>query len=331
VLCVEVWRVLRLNGSLWSACLSQYQAILRDDEIRELRGAAYLYSLWGAIFAVPVQVLTVDAVYYGAYGRALLKWWEAAHLTFFEYLPNLALGTARSIAKYARVTRNAAVSCGRRAGDFVRVVILAVECSLSLVFFLPLAAYDVLEFLLQGEIGIAVTLLALNVANLYFEWTRYGVPGTVIAVTIALMTHIWRGCSGRTELGEMTPAAIVVKGLREVRARTVEREQVDAADLDRLREEGPQDGEDFVENDQESSVPVADTVAGGRSPTAITAELRAMEERSRSLRLELAQHPDVRRGRQTDGRGECPVTRLTGCVPGGRVLDSLSSVRPRRG
>jgi hypothetical protein len=188
-----------------------------------------------------------------------------------------------------------------------------------------------MEFLLQGGVGVVVALLALNVANLYFEWTRYGVLGTVIAVTIGLMAHIWCECSGRTELGEMTSAAIVMKGLCEVRARTVEREQVEAADLSRLREEAPQDGENFVEAVPESSVPVVDMAAGVRAPTAITAELRAMEERSRSLRLELAQHPDVRRGRQTDGRGECPVTRLTGCVPGGRVLGSLSSVRPRRG
>ncbi|KAE8985866.1 hypothetical protein PR001_g22767 [Phytophthora rubi] len=36
----------------------QYQAVLSNDEVNQLRGAQYAYALWGALFAVPVRVLT---------------------------------------------------------------------------------------------------------------------------------------------------------------------------------------------------------------------------------------------------------------------------------
>ncbi|KAE8981851.1 hypothetical protein PF004_g21911 [Phytophthora fragariae] len=41
----EVWRVASLNGTIWNDCLLQYNGVLLNDEVRQLRGVAYAYAL----------------------------------------------------------------------------------------------------------------------------------------------------------------------------------------------------------------------------------------------------------------------------------------------
>jgi hypothetical protein len=195
----EVYRVLSLNGSLWNECLHQYQGVLRDAEVRQLEGLTYVYAVWGALFAVPMEVLSVNEEQYGDYGRMLRHWWVAAYSTFQEYFPDLCVHTAFSVAKYARVTRTAFVSCCRRASEGVRVLFLTCRFVVALIFFTPMAFYDLLEYCLLGEIGVAVTLLALNSANSYFHWVSFGAPATVVIVTEDVVAHLWRGSKDRAE------------------------------------------------------------------------------------------------------------------------------------
>ncbi|KAE9019916.1 hypothetical protein PR003_g14372 [Phytophthora rubi] len=89
----EAWRVASLNGALWNDCLRQYNAVLMNAEVRQLRGVAYVYAFCGAVFAVPLQVLTQDERKYGDDGQMLRRWWAAAYATFYEYLPESQFGS----------------------------------------------------------------------------------------------------------------------------------------------------------------------------------------------------------------------------------------------
>jgi hypothetical protein len=61
----DVYRVLSLNDSLGNECLHQYQGVLRNAEVRQLEGLTYVYAVWGALFAVPMEVLSVNEEQYG--------------------------------------------------------------------------------------------------------------------------------------------------------------------------------------------------------------------------------------------------------------------------
>ncbi|KAE8986778.1 hypothetical protein PF011_g19859 [Phytophthora fragariae] len=93
----QVWRVVRLNGGMWVEIVARYQDVLQNRELRQLRGPAYAYALWSAVFAVPVQVLRDGEVEYGRYGRMHRSWWVAGQVTFGEYGPELLVRSARSI------------------------------------------------------------------------------------------------------------------------------------------------------------------------------------------------------------------------------------------
>jgi hypothetical protein len=68
------------------------------------------------------------------------------------------------------------VACCRRVFEIVRVLLLTCRFIVAMIFFAPMALYDLVEFCLQGELGMAVTLLTLNCINYYLGWTLYGVP-----------------------------------------------------------------------------------------------------------------------------------------------------------
>ncbi|KAE9189448.1 hypothetical protein PF002_g25038 [Phytophthora fragariae] len=296
----EVWRVASLNGTLWNDCLLQYNSVFLNDEVRQLRGVAYAYALWGAVFAVPMQVLADNEQRYGDCGRMLRKWWVAAYETYYAYLPDLGLNTACSIRNYALATKDAAVSSRRRAGEVLRIVLLILKFLLALTFFTPMAVYEFVEFVLLGEAGVALALLMMNLIN-YFEWTTLGVAASVVYVTIGVVTHIWRGGKGKTDRERLSPTTIIVEGLKEVRERAADRSRTETEDLERLRGADTEVPPRYY--DAHSDAPVIIDDGPTKAPAAISAELRAAEERSALLRLELAQHPDVRRGRQTRSRG----------------------------
>ncbi|KAE9023206.1 hypothetical protein PR002_g11764 [Phytophthora rubi] len=192
----EVWRVASLNGTLWNDCLLQFNCVLLFDEVRQLRGVAYAHALWGAVFAVPMQVLADNEQRYGDYGRMLRKWWAAAYETYYAYLPDLGLKTACSLRNYVLATKDAAISSRRRAGEALRIVLLILKFLLALAFFAPMAVYELVEFVLLGEAGVVLALLMMNLINYYFEWTTLGAAASVVFVTIGVVTHIWRDGRG---------------------------------------------------------------------------------------------------------------------------------------
>ncbi|GMF49354.1 unnamed protein product [Phytophthora fragariaefolia] len=186
----EVWRVMSLNGSLWNDYLHQYNKVLLNSEVRQLRGLTYVYAPWEAVFAVPVQVLADNEQHYGDYGRMLRKWWIATYTTFDAFLPDLGLNTACSVRNCAIATKGAVVACLRRLGEALRVALLVIRFLLALAFFAPMAAYDLVEFAFLGEAGVTLALTALNRTNYIFDWTTMSTPGSVIFVVVGIVAHI---------------------------------------------------------------------------------------------------------------------------------------------
>ncbi|GMF31412.1 unnamed protein product [Phytophthora fragariaefolia] len=236
----EVWRVASLNGCLWNDCLLQYNGVLLNDEVRQLRGVAYAYALWGAAFALPMQVLADNEQRYGDYGGMLRKWWVAAYETFYAYLPDLGLNTACSIKNYALATKDAAISSRRRTGEVLRAVLLFVKFLLALAFFTPMAVYEFVDFVLLCEAGVALALLMMYLLNCYFEWTTLGVAASVIFVTLSVVTHLWRCSRGKAARERLSPTAIIVDGLKEVRERAADRSRTETKGLERLRGAAPE-------------------------------------------------------------------------------------------
>ncbi|KAE9034268.1 hypothetical protein PR003_g10178 [Phytophthora rubi] len=111
---LQVWWVLWLNGGMWFEIASRYQEVLQNRELRQLRGPAYAYALWSALFAVPVQVLRDGEVEYGRYGRMHRIWWLAGQVTLGEYGPELLVRTVRSLGRYGRASSEACLLTGRR-------------------------------------------------------------------------------------------------------------------------------------------------------------------------------------------------------------------------
>lgn len=80
---IDIWRVVSMNSTLWDACLWQCPAGLQNDEVCRLRCVEYAFFLLGALFAVPMRVLTDDEDLCGKYGWMLRKWWVVAYASFY--------------------------------------------------------------------------------------------------------------------------------------------------------------------------------------------------------------------------------------------------------
>ncbi|KAE9008782.1 hypothetical protein PR001_g15065 [Phytophthora rubi] len=225
-----------------------------------------------------MQVLDDNEQRYGDYGRMLRKWWVAAFATFYAYLPDLGLNTECSIKNYALATKDAAVSSRLRAGEVLHILLLIVKFLLALAFFAPMAVYDFVEFVLLGEAGMALALLMMKLVNYYLEWTTLGVAASVVFITVGVVAHIWQGGSGQSVRERLSPTTFIVEGLKEVRERAADRSRTETEDLERLRGADAEVPPQYY--DAPSDVPVIIDEGPSRAPAAISAEMRAAEERS---------------------------------------------------
>ncbi|GMF21588.1 unnamed protein product [Phytophthora fragariaefolia] len=190
------------------------------------------------------------------------------------------------------------ISSRRRTGEVLRVVLLFVKFLLALAFFAPMAVYEFVEFVLLGEASVTLAQLMMNLLNCYFEWTTLGVAASVIFVTLGVVTHLWRCSSGKADRERLSPTAIIVDGLKEVRERAVDRSRTETKGLERLRGAAPEVPPQYydarvndpviIDEGPSSFIYIQVKIVKTRAPAAITAELRAAEERSALLRLELA-------------------------------------------
>ncbi|KAI9992923.1 hypothetical protein PInf_014865 [Phytophthora infestans] len=126
----------------------------------------------------------------------LRSWWMACKVTFAEYLPNVLVDTKDSAKRYWNASWEASRATLLRCygvGEFVCWV--ALLC-LSLLLFVPINLYDLVEFVLQGPIGVAIGLMLLVTYDYCYEWTRWDLLGPLIVVVTGVISHALRLCEG---------------------------------------------------------------------------------------------------------------------------------------
>ncbi|EGZ19111.1 hypothetical protein PHYSODRAFT_327425 [Phytophthora sojae] len=308
----QVWRVACLNGSL-CACANTTQccSIARCESCKALR----TYMLSG----VPSSRYPCAS---SKTRKSAMATTDGCCISGGLPLTLRSMSTAHSVACYAKATRAAAAQSRRRAFEGFHVAWIVTKFVISLAFFAPMAAFDLLEFALLGTVGVAVALVTLNVANYVLEWTSYGPPVTVLIVTAGVVTHIWRGCDNQKDADEFSPTGMIILGLKNLRARAAERERSEKESLQQPRGSDAAEDQTTYADARDGVEVTIDEEAPPRAPAAISVEFRAAQERSTLLRLELARLPEVRRGRRTCSRGGCPVPGYTDPMPGIGAADS---------
>jgi hypothetical protein len=219
----EVWRVVCLNGGMGSAFLTRYQAILKSPELNKLSGPAYAFALWGTMLTVPGEVLLEDEEKYGDYGVVHRAWWHAGKVTFYHYVPDLLLKTSASVGNYARANVGAAAFVWKRVCGAIAVVCWSLLLLLSLLVHIPLAFYDVLEYVCCGGVGVSVAVLMINALNYAFEWTQWGPFCSGVLLVLGLITHAWRQGNNSQQLQDISPATVLDKALESVRESAAKR------------------------------------------------------------------------------------------------------------
>ncbi|KAE8997139.1 hypothetical protein PR001_g19661 [Phytophthora rubi] len=299
---LQVWRVLRLNGGMWFEIASRYQEELQNREFRQLRGPAYAYALWSALFTVPVQVLRDGEVEYGRYGRMHRSWWLAGQVTLGEYGPELLVRTVRSLGRYGRASGEACLLTGRRMFAVMHGVGWLLLLLLSLAIHIQMALYDLMEFSLCGTVGVVALVAALNALNYLLKWTAFGLETTV---TIG---QCWDSVLQHADDRDRSESASLLR-LQEPDVEELEDFQA-ALDDPNPDEWAPRFGEASTDRTVPADFTHAD-VELANTLTDLAAQASAITKMAAQAQLR------VRRGRQTSGRGDCPVPWNVGGIPGG--------------
>ncbi|KAI9992836.1 hypothetical protein PInf_014749 [Phytophthora infestans] len=165
----------------------------------------------------------------------LRSWWMACKVTFAEYLPNVLVDTKDSAKRYWNASWEASRATLLRCygvGEFVCWV--ALLC-LSLLLFVPINLYDLVEFVLQGPIGVAIGLMLLVTYDYCYEWTRWDLLGPLIVVVTGVISHALRLCEGDNPLLSMAPQSGVSQALANTQLNASKRRRAEALCLERLR------------------------------------------------------------------------------------------------
>ncbi|KAI9999123.1 hypothetical protein PInf_003941 [Phytophthora infestans] len=118
------------------------------------------------------------------------------------------------------------------AGEFVCWV--ALLC-LPLLLFVPISLCDLVEFVLQGPIGVAIGLMLLVTSDYCYEWTRWDLLGPLIVVVTGVISHALRLCEGDNLLLLMAPPSVVGQALANTQLNAWKRRRAEALCLERLR------------------------------------------------------------------------------------------------
>ncbi|KAI9987374.1 hypothetical protein PInf_023385 [Phytophthora infestans] len=209
-----------MNLEICGECASSYRHTLQDREFRQLRGSVYAFAAWSVFFNAPTWVLQDEDARYGAYGRMLRSWWMACKVTFAEYLPNVLVDTKDSASVTGTLN-------GKPAGLLYFVVMALASSSagvallcLSLLLFVPINLYDLVEFVLQGPIGVAIGLMLLVTYDYCYEWTRWDLLGPLFVAVTG---------------GFRTPCSVVRQALANTQLNASKRRRAEALCLERLR------------------------------------------------------------------------------------------------
>ncbi|KAG6942998.1 hypothetical protein JG688_00017828 [Phytophthora aleatoria] len=260
---VEVLRVICLHGSMWAVFLSRYQEVHQEGALRQMR----------------VRVRDSRTEDFGCYGEMARTWWFALHATLYVYMPDLLIRTSASTAKNYDAFLDATAAT----------------------IHIPMAAYDLLEFVLQGGLGVAVVVLVLNLLNVYLEWTEYGL----------LIVDL----DGRLEM--LSPGSVLTDTRSSVKSSATARKHQECASLHRLRQSEPEvvvllRDEDDMDSDSgyETTNDVASTERTTTQPSSpqqlrpVTLKTKEREASAEDDRLEVGEYVPSQGG-QASCQGQC--------------------------
>ncbi|KAF1795722.1 hypothetical protein GQ600_17505 [Phytophthora cactorum] len=304
-------------------CAALYQGVLRDSELRQLEGPTYVYALWNTPFAVSVQVSSDRREEYGHYGRILRSWWVVFRVTYGEYLPDLMLRTLSTMRRYVCAFFEAIVTMWNRCYAFGEGGYWIALIGLSLCFFVPMAVFDSLEFVLGGTKGVVIVMVTLNALNSVLE-DFVALPNLSGDVRSWSVLSLLALLGLETDPTEVVPSALTYSAMDSVQKNVSAHDQAGRASWGRLR---------APEVEVSPSVPTVDLEAHSIDPTLEHGDayyLDAEESRAgmpadfssaevsfvHALRA-LQNWPkfSIRR-RRMSGRGDCPVSVNNSAVPG---------------
>ncbi|KAL3657790.1 hypothetical protein V7S43_017172 [Phytophthora oleae] len=188
------------------------------------------------MLSVPEQILTENEEQYGKYGLMVYSWRRAVKVTYYEYLPGLCVESVQSSTGYARASWEATVACCRRGYGILHALAWGTLLIVSTVVYVPITCYNIVVYLLCGGLGVAISVVLFETANLHFVWTSNGIwVGGVVLVT-GLLAHIWHQDGGAGALCQLEPRTVLENALASAQKGARTRSCMEAASLRKLRQ-----------------------------------------------------------------------------------------------
>lgn len=310
-LCEIGWQHARLSAQV----VEGYLAVAKDNRLRARPSSEYIWLLFEGFFTVPMTILERDGDKYGPYGRLAFKGWDFAHEYWCVFLPDTAHSLWTSARLYAHGTLKSCVASYRRAegltyGVFWIILLLGAVC-----IYVPLTILRILEILLFGWRGVLLLLWLLKLTDWVWNWGWWvnyvAVSGVVLMALLATVQELKVG----DKLNKVSPTVVAHTGWTQVQADAAQRRKNERSTLRGLRSASQHPIEELsvlgIAVDDQTTTPAGEE----RSPAAIQAELRQSQQRVEQLQGEFEANSEVRRGRQTASRGECPAAGAVVAVP----------------
>lgn len=314
-LCAAVCEIGWQHAKLSAQVIEGYLTVAKDEGLRARPSSEYLWLLFEGFFTVPMAILKREGDTYGPYGRLAFKGWDFAHEYWCVFLPDTAHSLWTSTGLYAYGTLKSCVDSYHRAEGITCGVFWIVLLSGAVCIYVPLTFLRILEILLFGWRGVLVLIGLLKLTDWIWSWGWWinyvTASGVVLMALLATVQELEIG----DKLDKVSPTVVAQAGWAQVQADAALRRREESSTLRSLRS-APRDPVDEqgvldIAVDEQSATPTE----GERSPAAIQAELRQSQQRVEQLQVEFEANSEVRRGRQTASRGECPAAGTVVTVP----------------
>lgn len=282
-----------------------YVSLAKDEQMRALRSGEYVWTLYEALFTVPMAVIDNDREKYGAYGSLAFKGWDFLREFWCVYLPDTTQMLVDSSCLYALGWLRACVASYHRAEGVVCGLFWAVMLLLAVCVYVPLTVLRVLEVLFRGWKGVVVVLVFVNAAGWFYEWGQWVVYITAVGVILMVAQLVIKEPRVGEELDKISPKYVAQWGWKQVVTDAHDRREKEQRELSVLTGV-PEHPQDLERQDKSAHESIA---SEGRSPSAIQAEIRQQRQRMAVLEREYKETVKVRRGRLNSSRGGCPAPR----------------------
>ncbi|OWZ07315.1 hypothetical protein PHMEG_00020311 [Phytophthora megakarya] len=144
-------------------------------------------------------------------------WWNVWRTALYEYLPDLGTNTCHSVGNYGRASWEATGAVYKRVEAFVCGLCWFLVLLLSLILDVPMALYDVLEYLCCGSVGVFVIISVVNLLNFVFQWLTWCSYASYGIAIVGVLTHVWRRGEADGQLDRVAPRAVLSNAFESVR------------------------------------------------------------------------------------------------------------------